>query len=170
MTIRNISEVPYNFNPRTSCEVRRCTGYLYCLSSHDFNPRTSCEVRQLNDYIYLNYLTYFNPRTSCEVRLVAICAVDKLYRISIHAPRVRCDKKIRAISLHAEHFNPRTSCEVRLSPSAGLTTSAVISIHAPRVRCDLLRRRKRCFVFKHFNPRTSCEVRRPAVCYRRLGY
>ncbi len=81
------------------------------------------------------YRKYFNPRTSCEVRPGNDSTVRLLFCISIHAPRVRCDK-IRYMT----------------------RPSLCISIHAPRVRCDSadnLYNRLRCY----FNPRTSCEVR-----------
>ena len=82
-------QVVFNFNPRTSCEVRPMwtiimPGRERFQSTHllrgatqklqmdlppesDFNPRTSCEVRQMkNRAKYEN--GDFNPRTSCEVR------------------------------------------------------------------------------------------------------
>ena len=33
--------------------------------------------------------------------------------ISIHAPRVRCDLRLKERKLKIFNFNPRTSCEVR---------------------------------------------------------
>ena len=68
----------------------------------------------------------------------------KVVTISIHAPRVRCDKK------HVDTAAKRW-----------------ISIHAPRVRCD----RIDLFIIHlliYFNPRTSCEVRpyRTEVSYK----
>ena len=36
---------------------------------------------------------YFNPRTSCEVRPLFFKQNAHAIRISIHAPRVRCDGK-----------------------------------------------------------------------------
>ena len=78
--------------------------------------------------------------------------------ISIHAPRVRCDRMSGLDSVIGVHFNPRTSCEVRRKHTCGdnrhdrfqsthLVWGATahranqngvfsISIHAPRVRCD----------------------------------
>ena len=80
-------------------------------------------------------------------------------KISIHAPRVRCD---HMTSLHRSllvYFNPRTSCEVRLSTLLIWLEVLIISIHAPRVRCDICRASISIQV-EYFNPRTSCEVRR----------
>ena len=83
---------------------------------------------------------------------------NDLCKISIHAPRVRCDKSFYNIFDFSSYFNPRTSCEVRLLvlvfsdysiifQSTHLVWGATIkrknarnkhniSIHAPRVRCD----------------------------------
>ena len=58
-------------------------------------------------------------------------------KISIHAPRVRCDESFSIECTVLQYFNPRTSCEVRL----------------PRVNEFPCRP-------DYFNPRTSCEVRR----------
>ena len=57
--------------------------------------------------------------------------------ISIHAPRVGCDRvpglgrKDGGISIHA----PRVGCDFHNSPKS--TSGALISIHAPRVGCDV---------------------------------
>ena len=56
----------------------------------------------------------FNPRTSCEVRPDVERMTTSGNKISIHAPRVRCDV-----------FMPDTG-----------KNAVGISIHAPRVRCD----------------------------------
>ena len=57
----------------------------------DFNPRTSCEVRP-NCLYRVIHLTNFNPRTSCEVRrALPSCPMGREH-ISIHAPHARCDK------------------------------------------------------------------------------
>ena len=103
-----------------------------------------------------------------------------IYKISIHAPRVRCDKKNCRIHNTVYYFNPRTSCEVRRKKMKKINVNVYISIHAPRVRCDNLLEwchddlyisihapRVRCderimtdlWQNGHFNPRTSCEVR-----------
>ena len=58
-------------------------------------------------------------------------------KISIHAPRVRCDAGARrgfiavcGISIHA----PRVRCDI--SKGGWDVMKLIISIHAPRVRCD----------------------------------
>ena len=82
--------------------------------------------------------------------------------ISIHAPRVGCDKLQDVIYQGADNFNPRTPCGVRLSPHRTRTDLPAISIHAPRVGCD--RRRQIEGVGRaDFNPRTPCGVRRVNV-------
>ena len=123
----------------------------------------------------------FNPRTSCEVRRFNDSIVSFQGKISIHAPRVRCDRLKRAKFKFLHNFNPRTSCEVRrdcvrtedgtggnFNPRTSCEVRQksytaygfikAISIHAPRVRCDITN-----FAMIHdsydFNPRTSCEVR-----------
>ena len=57
-----------DFNPRTSCEVRRFPPSADP-TKHNFNPRTSCEVRQAAEIAQYEFC-HFNPRTSCEVRPV----------------------------------------------------------------------------------------------------
>ena len=82
--------------------------------SRYFNPRTSCEVRLLPDKSQSFRQMDFNPRTSCEVRQVKNVPKEPEKKISIHAPRVRCDLFLRFSAAAAR----------------------CISIHAPRVRCD----------------------------------
>ena len=100
-----------NFNPRTSCEVRR-TSMQIPFDHINFNPRTSCEVRPSCRHTFLPCY-YFNPRTSCEVRPTVPAIIVLQFVISIHAPRVRCDVPAHFVFQHFLHFNPRTSCEVR---------------------------------------------------------
>ena len=57
-------------------------------------------------------------------------------QISIHAPRVRCDKMTSGKWSTTHYFNPRTSCEVRQARNTCRAHAEYISIHAPRVRCD----------------------------------
>ena len=79
-------------------------------------------------------------------------------KISIHAPRERCDRRAVPVPLSATYFNPRTPREVRhiclppfvmpvtfqsTHPARGATginiwdsNGHMISIHAPRERCD----------------------------------
>ena len=94
---------------------------------------------------------YFNPRTSYEVR----CKTSK---ISIRAPRMRCDMPPRSgsgtrpILIRA----PRMRCDSQ--PDRLLIGFDTISIRAPRMRCDF-NRYISSIVREHFNPRTSYEVR-----------
>ena len=56
----------------------------------DFNPRSSCEERrcfQHFDFCWIN----FNPRSSCEERQVCALKPFEQCRISIHAPHARSD-------------------------------------------------------------------------------
>ena len=123
-----------HFNPRTPCGVRLYSGWIikrgFKISIHAprvgcdwkmwkvikrqcyFNPRTPCGVRpqaSLTASIFSN----FNPRTPCGVRHSA--PSGPLYRrcISIHAPRVGCDKLAPHNKGGPYDFNPRTPCGVR---------------------------------------------------------
>ena len=146
--------------------------------------------------------SYFNPRTPCGVRpqQIAICLrhflfqsthpvwgatiVDdysfKLYKISIHAPRVGCDAISCTVTEERNDFNPRTPCGVRRCKRASRPTISYfnprtpcgvrhrgpggpapgdrISIHAPRVGCDQYTSHGRLDGWD-FNPRTPCGVR-----------
>ena len=88
-----------NFNPRTSCEVRRkiflCFFHSFIISIHA--PRVRCDPAPW--FRYSRLLRYFNPRTSCEVRRKFPEDLNGLAWISIHAPRVRCDS-----TYHKVHF------------------------------------------------------------------
>ena len=141
--------------PRVRCD-KSTVRIWSCLSN--FNPRTSCEVRLQGRWRKCFRGEYFNPRTSCEVRLLSEYKKVQEENISIHAPRVRCDRDNRRLAEWILNFNPRTSCEVRpLLGALRLTISIfqsthlvwgatavtlpdqekdLISIHAPRVRCD----------------------------------
>ena len=124
-----------------------------------FNPRTSCEVRLVSSAFlqFPDCISIHAPRVRCD--RPCRFRVFPLFSISIHAPRVRCDKNRPCGPENAQDFNPRTSCEVRLRVKCGLRNAAIISIHAPRVRCDYLHTSYSSSLF-NFNPRTSCEVRR----------
>ena len=146
-----------NFNPRTPREVRRWR-YGLSITLTDFNPRTPREVR-LMLLAHLCLLLHFNPRTPREVRRNQKCQSiwDGIFqsthpargatvifslvgfgiRISIHAPRERCDPNmivpaaITKISIHA----PRERCD---QEQKDMNAIYKISIHAPRERCDLI--------------------------------
>ena len=80
--------------------------------------------------------SYFNPRTPCGVRHVRRRIAFIGHNISIHAPRVGCDKSRRRADGGAGYFNPRTPCGVRRPGLHGADRNDRISIHAPRVGCD----------------------------------
>ena len=126
-------------------------------SYSNFNPRTSCEVRRASLLFILFQLIFQSTHLvwgATRFFFVAISSVT----ISIHAPRVRCDPvsglwKLNVVNFNPRtscevrlnvhrvphtfyHFNPRTSCEVRLKLIAVYSPRKCISIHAPRVRCD----------------------------------
>ena len=129
-----IDDVLFNFNPRTSCEVRPLKKSTLQLVMN-FNPRTSCEVRQENNgwlqrtLVFQSTHLVWGATFRNELIVLASC-------ISIHAPRVRCDGEESGlsftinISIHA----PRVRCDL-VGEEARKNTP--ISIHAPRVRCDI---------------------------------
>ena len=152
-----VAPLSFYFNPRTPCGVRRPAARVYAradrISIHA--PRVGCDISFLHS---IHSLGYFNPRTPCGVRPLAhgfrstpsifqsthpvwgatTAAAEQLpvLLISIHAPRVGCDKVMRRLSDIDTNFNPRTPCGVRL----------VLQL------CQCL--------IKYFNPRTPCGVRR----------
>ena len=74
--------------PRVGCDNTARTfssGWSY------FNPRTPCGVRH-GGHTYGGKCHDFNPRTPCGVRRVAYATINHINVISIHAPRVGCDK------------------------------------------------------------------------------
>ena len=128
----------------------------------------------------------FNPRTPGGVRLLraAVAALDASFQsthpgwgatvqsleltvkefVSIHAPRVGCDKGIGfgqeepRVSIHA----PRVGCD---QVEAAQRTLDAVSIHAPRVGCDRLYG-KDCGNKVRFNPRTPGGVRLSLLLYK----
>ena len=88
--------------------------------------------------------------------------------ISIHAPRVGCDRVLCHIDLQTFAFqstHPVWGATFACSSAAMLTLP--ISIHAPRVGCDSTKEQC-CFFLYDFNPRTPCGVRPRAVLLVRL--
>ena len=57
--------------------------------------------------------SYFNPRTPCGVRHIQLVGTEDNNLISIHAPRVGCDRCRQAFRCRWRNFNPRTPCGVR---------------------------------------------------------
>ena len=132
---------PAYFNPRTPCGVRRALTALDTSMRWYFNPRTPCGVRLLMVSVRVVNVIFqsthpvwgatvvlgslldpdsdFNPRTPCGVRLDSSIWVTEHEVISIHAPRVGCDRALRTrrariavISIHA----PRVGCDTKISP------------------------------------------------------
>ena len=149
---------PADFNPRTPCGVRQSASAMgsppaQFQSTHPvwgatpsihgirwafnhFNPRTPCGVRPCNPADKSWSWSNFNPRTPCGVRREFHSSFSRSPIISIHAPRVGCDRvpdegsKQLIISIHA----PRVGCDEFVV--IGVCFIYRISIHAPRVGCD----------------------------------
>ena len=112
---------PWNFHkqwisihaPRVRCDFPSGNGWILSKRISIHAPRVRCDSRNHCSSVQR---MYFNPRTSCEVRPepTSLNPIAKLFQsthlvwgatyrfsvryialdISIHAPRVRCDKKI----------------------------------------------------------------------------
>ena len=80
-----------------------------------FNSRTPCGVRPA-DCITAPPLAYsFNSRTPCGVRLSCFLSIGPGRDVSIHAPRVGCDRLVQKQASINLSFNSRTPCGVRQS-------------------------------------------------------
>ena len=156
-----------------------CKSRNWSIHTPKFLPCTSCEVRRVA-FKSIKYSIQFQSTHLVWGATRAMKKSDRDNRISIHAPRVRCDNLNGVGSVIGRHFNPRTSCEVRLlffstlpsrlyfnprtscevrlSVEHNPVCTVNISIHAPRVRCDWHSWIQSAYS-AHFNPRTSCEVR-----------
>ena len=111
----------YNFNPRTPCGVRRAIPsqsrwqrtfqsthpvwgatserYAGTVDRYDFNPRTPCGVRLETGITKKDDRGHFNPRTPCGVRPPELQIGVDVWQISIHAPRVGCDRLVTSLNL-----------------------------------------------------------------------
>ena len=166
------------FFPRTPRGVR-LEFYSLGFSSLYFNPRTPCVVRPRERSKSITRFTFqsTHPVWGATKNIVIVfhateisippslvgCALHGIVgaiswkHISIHAPRVGCDK-LRGLSYNKCHISihaPRVGCD---QGGAVMLDKQLISIHAPRVGCDVKYR----VVFSpsgHFNPRTPCGVR-----------
>ena len=78
----------------------------------NFNPRTSCGVRRPTPCFRTVHMN-FNPRTSCGVRHLRYRRSVSSSQISIHAPHAGCDCYHGFRGIWPYNFNPRTSCGVR---------------------------------------------------------
>ncbi len=168
----------YNFNPRTSCEVRQSKyrRAFWCIefqSTHLLRGATS-SPKPLQSPILFQSTHLLRGATSTTV------LPRRIISISIHAPLARCDRAGRAdrriiIGFQSTHllrgatarafqivliykFQSTHLLRGATEKQVGKSFPQSISIHAPLARCDqaasplLLRK-------LHFNPRTSCEVR-----------
>ena len=124
----------YDFNSRTSCEVRPESIHLNQPTFY-FNSRTSCEVRRTKfppELIDDN----FNSRTSCEVRRAIPHQAAPPPEISTHAPLARCDVNSfipfsYSISFQLTHLLRGATTAGQITPRRNQ-----ISTHAPLARCD----------------------------------
>ena len=146
----------------------------------NFNPRTPYGVRPLSGKVCEPSSKFQSTHPVWGATLAKMRLVDFLI-ISIHAPRMGCDKIRRPCGARRKNFNPRTPYGVRLPyklhfvnafqfqsthPVWGATryrgflfAIICISIHAPRMGCDKVGDAVKEFNI-HFNPRTPYGVRR----------
>ena len=159
---------PANFNPRTPCGVRPGGWTRPPTLTTDFNPRTPCGVRRPPS------TPVWPPPPEFQSTHPVWGATNKVFPeyeaaiISIHAPRVGCDKPQTAKRSTRHNFNPRTPCGVRPALRHALFEAGKISIHAPRVGCDeSVQKPGRAYA--NFNPRTPCGVRHATAAPRPLS-
>ena len=99
------------------------------------------------------------PRVGCDKNSVSY---SKVIGVSIHAPRVGCDQRLDVEEQYQDGFqstHPVWDATHKLnSPGVGI----IVSIHAPRVGCDAGggQGRAEC---PGFNPRTPCGMRPSTV-------
>ena len=139
------------------CKPQNLTLFFY------FNPRTPCGVR-LRGLKNSTDVTYnFNPRTPCGVRPGMRIHQLLSGTISIHAPRVGCDKLLYLRIFIKIYFNPRTPCGVRRRLIRYTHRNNSISIHAPRVGCDLAEsaQPKTTIEISIHAPRVGCDCNNP---------
>ena len=127
---------PAYFNPRTPCGVRpfrtgRCNTCFLFQSTHPVWGATSRRASRSDDtpifqsthpvwgatvkrFSIHSRNHNFNPRTPCGVRLCSTSRTTMATPISIHAPRVGCDRTRPPRDWEDCYFNPRTPCGVRL--------------------------------------------------------
>ena len=126
---------PY-FNPRTPCGVRPAEEEaryreLIFQSTHPVWGATPGDLWGGGDL----WISIHAPRVGCDKG--GWCYLVK-GKISIHAPRVGCDPPGQDGPAEERNFNPRTPCGVRPQNQWLYIYPKEISIHAPRVGCDWL--------------------------------
>ena len=104
----------YYFNPRTSYEMRLCDSVQTPYNHSDFNPRTSYEMRLTKNKIKKAHALFQSTHLVWDATLAG-SLIEANKAISIHAPRMRCDREMRDRVSITTNFNPRTSYEMRLA-------------------------------------------------------
>ena len=84
----------------------------------------------------MNFYDDFNPRTPGGVRLRFPININPMEVISIHAPRVGCDRVPYGIIIPDPKFQSTHPGWGATTMSASESMTCRISIHAPRVGCD----------------------------------
>ena len=118
---------------------------LFQPCSGDFNPRSPRGERQWS-FVWGGILANFNPRSPRGERPYGCGGVDKVGRISIHAPREGSDPPLRIGQSTTAHFNPRSPRGERPLLLVHLCYLLKISIHAPREGSDERQENCPCWV------------------------
>ena len=144
--------------PRVGCDEKTIRHIIIPLS---FNSRTPCGVRLIVLVLYSMMFTFqFTHPVWGATDSVSFMPNSEV--VSIHAPRVGCDREDAVDDAHDRRFNSRTPCGVRLDSryvdqlrpefqfthpvwgatrrSSGRARWTSVSIHAPRVGCDTMSR------------------------------
>ena len=118
--------------PRVGCDA--CPG-LASRWAEDFNPRTPCGVRQKAHQL-VEELTKFQSTHPVWGATLWAVSCSGAAGISIHAPRVGCDRSLRSSGGIQPRFqSTHPVWGATREYGVDLTTEG-ISIHAPRVGCD----------------------------------
>ena len=147
------------FNPRTPRGVRRASPLPLRLRHPQFQSTHPARGATIYPHPTMSIHRNFNPRTPRGVRPTSVIPSAKAIKISIHAPREGCDRRLyihcillHCISIHA----PREGCDG--VKAGGGPSARRISIHAPREGCDKQNLRHHHRIY-NFNPRTPRGVR-----------
>ncbi len=156
LEIQEVKEWVNYFNPRTSCEVRlnyqvsECFRLIFQSTHLVWGATVIMYTKTILSLFQSTHLVWGATLWIIDLVLLNLFQSTHLvwgatktviepairFKISIHAPRVRCDFWRMVFVWNSTYFNPRTSCEVR------------------QRAWTLIRR-----LPLNFNPRTSCEVR-----------
>ena len=151
------ADVIYNFNPRTPRGVRPICKRQWNLATvfQSTHPAWGA-TDDVADF--LRTLRQFQSTHPAWGATTSRRDGGGAWEISIHAPRVGCDRRERLNPFSWNNFNPRTPRGVRPAFSVLFNCTVAISIHAPRVGCDQIAIIP-CAGSRHFNPRTPRGVR-----------